>query len=752
MPLFRRKPDKPQDPGEPGGEGSGRQVSRHGSQASLHAPNGAVPADVSLLEDATPPPPSPLQSAEEEYEPNLCVRTKSRLSKTLDEVLQDAGALAYFIQFAEEQGARPLVKFWMEAQSFHASCLLRRSSVSHQTSSKDLPLPNRTPVNGEKIERELAGEQHSAGDCQPVGCQDGDGCLKAAECGISRWQADEGPFGNGQKEEVPFYQGNEQQVSGSSPCLGSRKNLCKSSQSQCLSSSPRLGAVAAPVPLGMDPLQAASSSPEDSGRASVVGSEACSSSVPCTCPREWDCAPSVAEKGSGGVTPCGAALQPSGGEGGAGGNRASAGGTNSRTLFTCNLNGAPSSPRADDEVDATGETLDCQDISTKPTSGRRDSLSQDAMHIYNMYIAQNAPLPIGVPEDLRSRIRDSLSRNPVEPECFFEAQQFAVSQMEKDLYPNFLRSPYHCKHQVDVLTSGNVSLADILYNDSALFYFMEFMEQERSRHLVDFLLMADNFRNHLLAEGSYNPTQAQDDAMVIYDKYFSLQATSPLGFSDAVRLEVEQNICREGGPLPSCFEKPVMVLLQYLEKNHLKAFLSSQLYVKYISECIVTIQTAQSDTDSLRRKKRSGSDSSSSDLSSLASQPSAAPTTNTLLAVDGSGKWLPGTPSTRRILRHIEGSDMKIDSGQFNPDALWKRSLAGKLQMAHVDHLGKLTTEFEPEPDKKTGSNLTKAFRKLVNWEADKTEEDMAWQVAEMIVKDICSLTLCPDATSQDVG
>lgn len=726
----------------------GRQVSRHGSQASLH--NGAVPADVSLLEDAAPPPPSPLQSAEEEYEPNLCVRTKSRLSKTLDEVLQDAGALAYFIQFAEEQGARPLVKFWMEAQSFHASCLLRRSS--HRTSSKDSPLPHRTPVNGEKVERD--GEQHSAGDCRPVGCRDGNECPKATERGVPRWQADPGPLGNGHEEDVARCRDNEQSTSGTSPCLGSQKNACKSSQSQRLSSSPRLGAVAAPVPFGTDPLQAADSSSEDLPRAFAGGSGAHPSSVQCTCPREWDRAPSVAAKGSAGETSCGVVPPPTGGEGEAGGHRGSVGGTNSRTLFTCNLNGAQSSSREGDNVDATsGKTLDSQDISTRTTPGRRDSLSQDAMHIYNMYIAQNAPLPIGVPDDLRCRIQDSVSRNPVEPECFFEAQQFAVNQMEKDLYPSFLRSPYHCKHQVDVLTSGNVSLADILYNDSALFYFMEFMEQEQSRHLVDFLLMADNFRNHLLAEGSYNPTQAQDDAMVIYDKYFSLQATSPLGFSDAVRLEVEQNICREEGPLPSCFDKPVMVLLQYLEKNHLKSFLSSQLYVKFISECIVTIQTAQSDTDSLRRKKRSGSDSSSSDLSSLASQPSAAPTTtNTLLAVDGSGKWLPGTPSTRRILRHIEGSDMKIDSGQFNPDALWKRSLAGKLQMAHVDHLGKLTTEFEPEPDKKTGSNLTKAFRKLVNWEADKTEEDMAWQVAEMIVKDICSVTLCPDATSQDVG
>nr|XP_050028562.1 A-kinase anchor protein 10, mitochondrial-like [Dermacentor andersoni]XP_050028563.1 A-kinase anchor protein 10, mitochondrial-like [Dermacentor andersoni] len=764
MPLFRRKPDKPQDPGELGGEVSGRQVSRHGSQASLHAPNGTVPADASMLEDADPPPPSPLQSAEEEYEPNLCVRTKSRLSKTLDEVLQDAGALAYFIQFAEEQGARPLVKFWMEAQSFHASCLLRRSSASCQASDKDSPLPNGTPANGEKIGREPDGEQHSAGDCQPVGRCDADKCLKATECGIPRSQAAASPFGNGLNEEMARCPSNKQQTCESSPmpglpCLGSRKNPCKSSHSQCLSSSPRLGAMAALVPCGTDPLQAANSLPQDSPQAVTGGSVVHPSSVHCTCRQEQDCAPSVATKGgSAGVMPCGSVVQPAGGEGGeAGGHRSSAGGTNLRTMFTCNLNGAPpvvqtSSSQEGNKVDITGETLDGPDISTRPMAGRRDSLSQDAMHIYNTYIAQNAPLPIGVPDDLRNCIQDSVSRNPVEPECFFEAQQFAVTQMEKDLYPNFLRSPYLCKHQVDVLTSGNVSLADILYNDSALFYFMEFMEQEQSRHLVDFLLMADNFRNHLLAEGSCNPTQAQDDAMVIYDKYFSLQATSPLGFSDAVRLEVEQNICREEGPLPSCFEKPVMVLLQYLEKNHLKAFLSSQLYVKYISECIVTIQTAQSDTDSLRRKKRSGSDSSSSDLSSLASQPSAAPTTNTLLAVDGSGKWLPGTPSTRRILRHIEGSDMKIDSGQFNPDALWKRSLAGKLQMAHVDHLGKLTTEFEPEPDKKTGSNLTKAFRKLVNWEADKTEEDMAWQVAEMIVKDICSVTLCPDATSQDVG
>jgi len=38
---------------------------------------------------------------------------------------------------------------------------------------------------------------------------------------------------------------------------------------------------------------------------------------------------------------------------------------------------------------------------------------------------------------------------------------------------DFLRSEFHCKHQIDVLTSGNVQLMDILYNETAFFYFME---------------------------------------------------------------------------------------------------------------------------------------------------------------------------------------------------------------------------------------------------------------------------------------
>ena len=40
-------------------------------------------------------------------------------------------------------------------------------------------------------------------------------------------------------------------------------------------------------------------------------------------------------------------------------------------------------------------------------------------------------------------------------------------------FPGFMQSDFHCKHQIDILTGTQVQLADVLYNEAALFYFME---------------------------------------------------------------------------------------------------------------------------------------------------------------------------------------------------------------------------------------------------------------------------------------
>lgn len=85
-------------------------------------------------------------------------------------------------------------------------------------------------------------------------------------------------------------------------------------------------------------------------------------------------------------------------------------------------------------------------------------------------------------------------------------------------FNDFLRSEFHCKYQIDVLTSNKVFLSDILYNDTALFYLMEFLEQEGCTNLLEFWISALNFQQQYQENKDYDPNQAQDDAMVLYDK------------------------------------------------------------------------------------------------------------------------------------------------------------------------------------------------------------------------------------------
>lgn len=45
-----------------------------------------------------------------------------------------------------------------------------------------------------------------------------------------------------------------------------------------------------------------------------------------------------------------------------------------------------------------------------------------------------------------------------------------------------------------------------------------------------------------------------------------MQASVPLGVDDITRIEIENKICREGGPLPDCFSCPMEHVLCLLEE------------------------------------------------------------------------------------------------------------------------------------------------------------------------------------------
>ncbi|KAL6255972.1 hypothetical protein P5V15_013209 [Pogonomyrmex californicus] len=394
--------------------------------------------------------------------------------------------------------------------------------------------------------------------------------------------------------------------------------------------------------------------------------------------------------------------------------------------------------KADDatsnDMPKTSQAISKMRQSNHDCGGRKHDVTttkQDALRIYKKYILKETLGINQISEELKLDMEKAVVQENIEPilRCLSAIQSIVYDVLENEYINDFLRSEFHCKHQIDVLTSGNVQLADILYNETAFFYFMEFMELENKRELLDFWMSAISYKQNLLEKkGEANPEEAQSDAVIIYEKYFSLQATMPLGFSDKIRFHVEQNICREdeSGPQPDCFDKPSKIVYHFLNKHYLPAFLSSQLYYKYLSELISTIQT--SPCPSLHSKiRRTGSDCSSEVSSVCTSMPS-------ISYIGNNGNRL----SDKKTIN----SHLNIDTRQlYDPDSLWRRNKYS-LSIGYIDNLGRFITEIEPDPYRKYESRLTRVVKRFVNIEQDKAKEELAWRIAEMIIREITSLTL----------
>ncbi|KAM6185977.1 LOW QUALITY PROTEIN: A-kinase anchor protein 10, mitochondrial [Rhynchocyon petersi] len=363
----------------------------------------------------------------------------------------------------------------------------------------------------------------------------------------------------------------------------------------------------------------------------------------------------------------------------------------------------------------------------KELSGKlMKSIEQDAVNTFTKYISPDAAKPIPITEAMRNDIIAKIcgEDGQVDPNCFILAQSIVFSAMEQEHFSEFLRSHHFCKYQIEVLTSGTVYLADILFCESALFYFSEYMEKEDAVNILQFWLAADNFQSQLAAKkGQYDGQEAQNDAMILYDKYFSLQATHPLGFDDTVRLEIESNICREGGPLPNCFTTPLRQAWTTMEKVFLPGFLSSSLYYKYLNDLIHSVQgdeflggnvslTTYGFVGSSDESHPGGSNSSSSQSSIK--------------------------KASVKILKNFDEAII-VDAASLDPESLYQRTYAGKMTFGRVSDLGQFIRESEPEPDvkKSKGSMFSQAMKKWVQGNTNEAQEELAWKIAKMIVSDV---------------
>lgn len=372
------------------------------------------------------------------------------------------------------------------------------------------------------------------------------------------------------------------------------------------------------------------------------------------------------------------------------------------------------------------------------------TIATDAIRIFKKYLTTNSNHFVDVSAIILSDISLALCTNQdsknISPNCFDEAQNQIFSRLESEFLTEFLESIFYSKFTVDILSNDEITLNDILFSESALFYFMEFLEQENKRIFLEFWMSANNFKNNL--ENDYEHNHAQNDAMILYEKYFSLQATNSLELSKNIRLTVESNIC-EIGQISNCFNLPIRIIENFLDKKYFKLFLKSPLYYQYLSELFNKIEKFKI-KDEVKKKsnhRKTNSDCTYENTKDLRNNYISSQ--NTLLAMES---------STTKI-RSSSTSDMQIDSRQiYNPDLLWRRrnSVAG-LSFGRISSLGRYEREFEEIDSIKTehnwslasgGNRLKKAVKKLVNLPEDKVREEVAWQVAEMIVKDITNVTL----------
>ena len=174
-------------------------------------------------------------------------------------------------------------------------------------------------------------------------------------------------------------------------------------------------------------------------------------------------------------------------------------------------------------------------------SAKQLQRSKDALEIYGRFIAPDCPYPIALDTPVTHAIVQGIcpsgSGAAIAATCFDAAQAHVVAVLERDFFPDFLRSEGHAKHLVDVLTGGDgLRMSDVLHHDELLFHFMEFMDGEGDRDLLEFWMAANNFRR----QSGGDPGHLKEDALVIYERFISMQASSALGKSHVLSFKYVQ--------------------------------------------------------------------------------------------------------------------------------------------------------------------------------------------------------------------
>lgn len=341
---------------------------------------------------------------------------------------------------------------------------------------------------------------------------------------------------------------------------------------------------------------------------------------------------------------------------------------------------------------------------------RTRSAIVDAVTIYSKYISLNAESPIFLPTPKRQEIEAIIckDKNAIDADCFVVAQEYCFEKLSS-LHREFLHTINMIMYQLKILDENQIRLQDVLYNGTIFFYFMEFLDQSGCKAVLEFYMAAESFEEDIEIQhlnDEYELETAVNDAMYLYERYFSMRCEKQLIQDDKLRIVLENNICREDGPQPNCFCIPMAYAWTVLAEVYLPMFLSSEVYQSYLEHLRKTVQNKE-------------------DLKSCSSRSS--------LSVDDNLPLLVHSDSKLNLF-----DDKGIDEFWFKP----QQQNSSRLTLGHMNEFGVFSSEMEPEPfsGKETDSSVSKlgkAMKNLLRGETQQETEQLAWERARKIISDI---------------
>ncbi|CAB4066512.1 AKAP10 [Lepeophtheirus salmonis] len=342
----------------------------------------------------------------------------------------------------------------------------------------------------------------------------------------------------------------------------------------------------------------------------------------------------------------------------------------------------------------------------------------DALRIYQKYVAPNGESLVPLPTEITHQIIKGICTETglVDPDCFTPVEHLLYSSLHNEDFSEFLRSSHYAKYLLE--GGGPTTIRDILSNETLLFRFTEFLESEGDKDSLSFWMIINNFHEQ--------PEALQGDALVIYERYVSMQATNPLGFPNEIRSEIEEQKSVE---LKSTISSSVSPSKQF-NKNF-----------------------------SARR---------SASVTSLASSCSDISTQNTLLAMSRPQSRISKSKSdiNGKILRNVDSYSMNMDTS-WDPNYIWRSmsslkcifpnckywrnrsfgavAVAASIQQNNINNNNNTTPAFVGDPIIRNNANskFNRVMRVLgvSGNDIPEVQEQLAWHQAEIIVKDIMNLT-----------